>query len=286
MTVLETILAPLDGTPASETGLAWARYAALRAGARLELLMVVDPEKSAANGHVEEARTYLGKLKEQLTASGVAAGTEVAIGCAGEEILARAGTASLTVMTCPATRWLFGGALDVVMRSMTNPVVVVRGQNGRSNPEFDTQKVLVPLDQSSPSRFALPAAIEFCRQLGASLVLLNVVPPAAGIPNVFNAPPELMAVVQRQVAEAESLLEQAAVQPRKEGVPTETVVAVGDPAREIIRAAREVGAGLIAMATTGNSSLSMMMGSLSLGVVQASPLPCLLVRPPKSPAAE
>jgi nucleotide-binding universal stress UspA family protein len=277
--MLETILSPLDGTQASEAGLSWAHHAAMRAGARLQLLTVIDPEKAAANGHVDEARAYLGSLTDRCAESGVAASAEVAIGAAGPEILVRAAHASLTVMTYSSGKWLFGSALDVMMREMVNPVVVVRAKPGQPIPNFETSKIIVPLSPSAHSRLVLPTALACCRDLGASLVLLNVVPPITGIPNIGKAPPELAAVVEQQVLEAKAFLEAVANPLVREGVPIEAHVAIGDTEQEIIRTAREYGAGLIAMATRGSSSLSMMMGSVALGVVQASPVPSLLVRP-------
>jgi nucleotide-binding universal stress UspA family protein len=276
--MIDSILSPLDGSQVSEAGLAWAHHAAQRSGARLDLLRVIDPEKAATNGHAEEAGAYLRTLKDRCLESGVVANTEVAIGETSAEILARAASASLTVMTYSSGRWSFGSDLDVLMREMVKPVVVVRANPGQPIPNFDTEKIIVPVTQSATSRAVLPAAMELCRDMRASLILMNVVPPIAGITNMRRASAEMAAAVDQQIAEARAFLEAVAGPLSNQGVHLEACVAVGDAAREIIQAARQLGAGLIAMATRGNSSLSAMMGSVAMGVVQASPVPCLVMR--------
>jgi nucleotide-binding universal stress UspA family protein len=185
-------------------------------------------------------------------------------------------------MAYSTSQWLFGGALDVVTREMTSPLVIIRHQTGKQIPEFDTRKVLVPIDYGGHSRRALPVVLEMCRAMGASIYLLSVVVPASGISDLRTAAPELRDIVDRQAQEAQAVLDQVAVDIGREGVSIETAVVTGDPIREIIRAARELDAGLIAMATKGSNSLSRMLGSIALAVAQASPIPCLLVRPEPS----
>jgi nucleotide-binding universal stress UspA family protein len=277
--MLNTILTPLDGSPAAEAGLAWAKQAAMKSGARLDLLTVVDNTRQEPNGHLEEAQRYLFAQRDLVAAEGLAVEAEVALGAPGEQILARAANATLTVMAYPTNVWLFGGALDLVMRETASPLVVIRHRTGQQVPEFDTRKILVPIDQSEYSRLALPIAVEMCRAMGASIILLSIVIPASHIPHLRTAQPELRDAVYLQAQEAQALLDQAAESIGREGVPIETAVAIGDPVREIIRAARELDAGLIAMATKGSNSLSKVLGSTALGVAQASPIPCLLVRP-------
>jgi len=66
----------------------------------------------------------------------------------------------------------------------------------------------------------------------------------------------------------------------KQGITADSIIRVGEPAREIITAARESGAGLIAMTTRGADSMSRLLASVAMGVVQASPIPSLLIRFP------
>jgi nucleotide-binding universal stress UspA family protein len=275
--MLDKILAPLDRTPLAETGLIWAQDAAARCDASLDLLTVIDTEKAAANGHVEEARTYLNGVKERIGA-GVRVTTQVAVGELAEEIRSHAAAAELTVMTYQPGLWQFGGALDLLLQDMVNPVVVVRGQSGPPRSLSDCQTVLAPIGTSPESMAALPQALQFCELLGATLVLCNVVSPIPGAYNKKNPPPEIAEAIQQQVAIGQQVLEYAMKDLSKQAVPIEPIICVGEPAREIISAARDCGAGLIAMATRGSGSMSRVMSSVVLGVVQASSTPCLLVR--------
>jgi len=276
--LFEKILLPLDGTPAAETGLAWASAAASRCGASLELLTVVENTQHEANGHVQDAETYLRTQQDRLAEAGVTVSSHVAVGALGEEIVSRAAGAGLTVMTYPTSRWRFGGALDLLLKDMVNPVVVVRGHEGQAAAGLDCPRILAPIGPTAQSRAALPFAIDLCGMLDASLVLCNIVSPIPGAYDKKNPPPDIARDIEDLVLEAEQMVAALGIELGKEGIAADSIIRVGEPAREIIAAAREVGAGLIAMATRGSDSMSRVMASVALGVVQASPIPCLLVR--------
>jgi nucleotide-binding universal stress UspA family protein len=278
------ILSPLDGTTTSEIGLAWAEQAAARLGASLKLLTVVDTRHHEANGHVAEAEQYLRTHEDRITAGGVTVSSEVAVGAPADEIVARATTHPLTVMTCPPRRWIFGGALDRVINEMVNPVVVVRGKEGQA-PPMECTRVIAPIGQSAHAKQVLPVAMDLCQMLGATLTLHSVVVPVAGAYDKAAPPPEIARHMEEQIIIVESMLTSTAAELTGHGVEIDCLVSVGDPAREIIRVARENGAGLIAMASRGSYSLSGMMASVALGVTQASPIPCMLVRPAPVEAA-
>jgi nucleotide-binding universal stress UspA family protein len=64
------------------------------------------------------------------------------------------------------------------------------------------------------------------------------------------------------------------------GAPTDTEVRVGEPAEQIVAAATDAGADLIAMATHGRAGLTRaFLGSVAERVLTASPIPVLMVRP-------
>jgi nucleotide-binding universal stress UspA family protein len=282
--LFDKILLPLDGSPAAEAGLAWARDAAVNCGASLELLTVVDNTRAEANGHVQEAEQYLRSHIEQMGDSSVDVTSKVAVGVAGEQILLHASQAGLTVMTYHTTRWMFGGELDSLLKDMVNPVVVVRAQEGHPPPAFQVNKIMAPVGDSARSRAALPYAIDLCRTLDAQLVLCNVVSPIPGAYDKRNPPLEIARAIEEQVMVGEQLVLSIAMELTKDGITPEQIVRVGEPAREIIAAARETGAGLIAMTTRGADSMSKILASVAMGVVQASPIPSLLVRPPADTA--
>jgi nucleotide-binding universal stress UspA family protein len=281
--VFEKILAPLDGAPVSETGLTWAHSAASHLGASLQLLRIVDTTHHEANGHVADAEEYLKTLHDRISTTGVPVTSEVAVGSLSEEIVSRSAAAGLTVMTYHTSRWQFGGALDLLLKDMVTPVVIVRGHEGQAPPEFKCEKILAPIGESAKSKEALPAAIELCGLLNATLVLCHVVTPIPGAYDKRNPPPEIARAIEDDVMVGEQIVLSLDMDLRKHGINPETTVRVGEPAREIIAAAREVGAGLIAMSSRRSDSMSRILASVAMGVVQASPIPCMLVRP--APAA-
>ena len=258
----------------------WARDAAVRCGSSLELLTVVDTTQAEVNGHVQEAEAYLRGLIEGMAGSGVGITSCVAVGALGEQIVSRASEAGLTVMTYQTTRWQFGGALDLLLKDLVNPVVVVRAQERQAAPVFEVSKILAPIGASERSQAAIPYAIDLCQTLGAQLVLCNVVSPIPGAYDKRNPPPDIAAAIDEQVMQGEQIALSAAVELSKQGITADSVIRVGEPAREIIAAAREAAAGLIAMTTRGTDSMSRVLASVALGVAQASPIPCLLVRAP------
>lgn len=260
--------------------MAWARDAAARCGASLELLTIVDNSKAAANGHVQEAEDYLRSQIDGMVDAGVDVTSRVAVGEPGAQITSHASEAGLTVMTYNASRWRFGGALDLLLKAMVNPVVVVRAQEGHATHPFEVSKILTPIGDTARSQAAIPYAIDLCRAWDAQLVLCHVVSPIPGAYDKRNPPQEIRQAIDEQVILGEQMVVSMATELSKQGITPDAIIRVGEPAREIIAAAREVGAGLITMTTRGANSMSSILASVAMGVVQASPVPSLLVRPP------
>jgi nucleotide-binding universal stress UspA family protein len=126
-------------------------------------------------------------------------------------------------------------------------------------------KILIPLDGRDEAAIALTPARAVAEATGASLTLLTVVDDGA-------------LGVER--AAAETALAYRASSLAADGVSVETRLRVGTPATEIVAAATEAGADLIAMATHGRSGLvRAFLGSVAQQVVASSPVPVLLLHP-------
>jgi nucleotide-binding universal stress UspA family protein len=79
--------------------------------------------------------------------------------------------------------------------------------------------------------------------------------------------------------DAEEYLAPVAVELRKKGVRVRTQVRRGQPSEEIVLAAHETGADLIAMTTHGRSGLGrLLFGSVAEAVLRESRLPVFLMR--------
>ncbi len=273
--MLKKILAPLDGTPAAEAGLAWAKHLAARCGASLHLLTVLEGGRPNGAG---PAHRYLKRHQKSIEAEGLKVSIEVAYGIAPKVIVEAAAQAELTVMTYGTSRWLFGQALDMVLRHAPRPVAVVRGAATGSRPLRDVGKILVPLDATPESRHALPAGLEVAKAVGGSVVLCHMVRPIGIYTDPNQAPPGVARALDGFLDEARAFLARAALEAQGAGVNVEVAVMVAEPFEGIVRLADDCGAGLIAMATRGNGSLSRVLGSVAYPVAQHGRVPCLLVR--------
>lgn len=278
--MLNSILAPLDGTAAAEAGLSWAECAASRSGAALRLLTVVEDDAPDATRRLRQFQTYLTKRRDSIQASGLTVDFELARGAAAEVILASTAGAELTVMTYGTSRWLFGGALDMVLREIARPLVIVRGAGELRPAVTEMRKILLPLDTAGYSKHALAAALQLARNLGASLVLCHIIAPVGIYLEPAEAPPGVARIIEDLMDSARLFLGQCAEEALRQGVPAEIVVTMGNVPREIIRIADSTQAGVIAMATRGNNRLSRIMGSVAYSVTQQVRVPCLLTRAP------
>jgi len=129
------------------------------------------------------------------------------------------------------------------------------------------QRIMVPLDGSDLAQTALPHALDLCRALGATLVMLHVRDARQGSPEASR---RFLDFTRRQHAKA--------------GVTIEVLVREGSVAEAIVRAAEEERIDVIAMATHGRSGLQRVVyGSVAEQVLRSSARPVLLVRVPGAP---
>ena len=126
------------------------------------------------------------------------------------------------------------------------------------------KRIMVPLDGSDLAQTALPHALELCRALSATLVLLHVRDTRQGSPEASR---RFLDYTRRQHV--------------NEGVTIETLVREGSVAEAIVRAAEYEKIDMIAMATHGRSGLQRAVyGSVAEQVLRSSTKPVLLVRVP------
>lgn len=137
--------------------------------------------------------------------------------------------------------------------------------------------LLVAVDFEEASRRAIELAQKLAAPLGARLVLIHVYTlPVYTYPGLeptilpgFHS--EVTAAAQRAMA---ALCDDV-------GVP-DSVLVEGDPAREILAAARERKAAMIIMGTHGRTGLShALLGSVAEKVIRQSEIPVMTVRAPE-----
>ena len=148
------------------------------------------------------------------------------------------------------------------------------------------EKILVPLDGSKTGEYALPFIEELLSKMSPK-VAMEVILFQAVSPHVYSVAAEGnyvdVAYTAKEVAQrkeqAANYLERTGEGLRLQGVVVETRVGVGSTADEIIKAADEIDADLIAMSTHGRSGLSRWaFGSVTDRVLRAGSVPILVVR--------
>ena len=142
------------------------------------------------------------------------------------------------------------------------------------------RRVLVALDGSQSAEAVLRFLLEIAGPLDMTVLLLRVLEPVR--PTVLEAMPGVVVEdVEGRRRDAEEYLAPMAAALRARGVDTAWAVRRGQPAEEILAAARESGADLIAMATHGRTGLNrLLFGSVAEAVLRQAPVPVFMIRQP------
>jgi len=139
------------------------------------------------------------------------------------------------------------------------------------------QHILIPLENSATDQVILDHFKPFVRLTKAKLLLLHV---ADGwVARNFN---QLKLAESEEMKNDREYLETVAGQLRCDGFSVETMLALGDPPTEIIKAAEGEDCDLIAMAGHGHRLFSdIFHGSTITEVRHKTSIPILVVRAPK-----
>jgi nucleotide-binding universal stress UspA family protein len=148
------------------------------------------------------------------------------------------------------------------------------------------KRVLVALDGSPSSEAVLRFLLEIAGPLDMTVMLLRVLEPVPPMPLEGTRHLTLQEVEGRR-HEAEEYLAPIAAGLRARGVAVTFQVRQGRPDQEILAAAREHGADLIAMATHGRTGLGrLLFGSVAEAVLRHATVPVFLIRQPQPMPAE
>ena len=151
------------------------------------------------------------------------------------------------------------------------------------------EKILIPLDGSAVGEAALPIVEDLVAKLTPALkveiTLLQVVSSLTHwvVAGEASAPvPYTEKELEMIKQKATDYLDKAGEGLRKKGAILNTKVVIGAAAEEIIKAADEINASLIAMSTHGRSGFSRWaFGSITNKVLRAACVPILTIRAPK-----
>lgn len=147
------------------------------------------------------------------------------------------------------------------------------------------RRALVPLDGSPVAEAIVPFVSRIARPLGLEIALVRAVPRIP--PQVYEGSRTVLDITERLNQEADAYLRTIADRLSASGFRVLTAVRVGDPAAEILAAARECEADLIAMTTHGRGALGrLLFGSVAEAVLRQAPVPVFIVRATEAEAAQ
>lgn len=296
------ILIPLDGSKIAENALPYARYLARRCKIPVELLAAIDVGEFATylpidraelldkliRNETAAAENYLRRVAESFP--GTEATWTVRVGHPGDVIVGAAEKHAgiLIVMASHGRsglgRFLLGSVAERVLRSVRNPLLLIRAREGvGSDGERELKSVVVPLDGSQLAERAIPMAGELAKRLGLEAVLLR----AYGVPYVGYVaednfrPMNYGEILEAERSEANRYIGAMADKMKKLEVPTvASIVKVGTPAAAIIDFASDHPERLIVMASHGRAGVKRwVLGSVAEAVARHGRSPMLILRP-------
>lgn len=262
--MFETILVPLDGSPAAEAVMPALRDFVGDAPGEWTVLRVVNlhigPESPGMVSGLAEARAeaerYVRETVETLRRDRICATGRVVEATPAAAIVEAAADADLIAMCTHgrtgASRWVFGSVTEEVLRETPVPMFVVRAsvRAARAN------HILVPIDRPDESRDLLATVARLARR-GARLTLLHVGERAA---ETMEAAREILGTLPAPVD---------AVRPHP----------APDPAAAILDECARRRCGMIAMCTHGRRGVArLVLGSCAESVMRQTEVPVLIVR--------
>jgi nucleotide-binding universal stress UspA family protein len=174
-------------------------------------------------------------------------------------------------------RFLIGSTSLAVARYAPCPVAIVRGRPRK------TRRMLVAVDDSDGSRAAVRFLSGSELERDSRVTLLHVLSPAVAFEGHASAGSsddrEAGAEARTQPAEVESVLGDAAAMLEESRPSSERLVAHGDPAREIVKIARNRDVDLVVLGARGLRTLGrLLLGSVSETVLHQVSRPVIIVR--------
>jgi nucleotide-binding universal stress UspA family protein len=146
-------------------------------------------------------------------------------------------------------------------------------------------RLLIAFDDSPSAERALAEAVELAQANHAGLTLLTVAPDVHDMVLGYAAPPASFEDVRHQIELGFHAMLEAAADKVPADLPVRKLLRRGDAAQAILHEARSGNHDLIVMGSRGRGGLrSLLLGSVSHRVLQASPVPVLVTCGPTDEA--
>jgi nucleotide-binding universal stress UspA family protein len=289
----------MDGSKTAEAVLPYGRALARSLEIPVELLGVVDTsvldnrvfggsEDSEAiiAASIRSSEGYLKRIAKTFPADKVSCTVES--GQPEDVIIEKAGSdATLTAMATHGrsgiNRLLMGSVAEKVLRSATNPLILIRASEEADSEGLAALKsVVVPLDGSELAETVLSPVVQLANALKLEVILLRAyeVPmnTYAGMEDSY--PVDYERIIGALKDEAKIYLESKVGELKRNGIEKVSfAISEGSGASEIVALGRRTPDNLIAMCTHGRSGIKRwVLGSVTEKVVRLCDDPVLIVR--------
>lgn len=295
--MFDRILVPLDGSALAERAVSVAESVARAFDGGLHLIRVLEPgragglSRDCVERRLQQAESdcYLEALADGLRARDVDAETEVLEGKAAEEIVqaAREGGAELIVLSAygqggPGAHRLGSTAHKVVSTAGVS-VLLLRGASLEAEVTPELSRILVPVDCSRRSEWALRVAASLARAAGAELLAVHVIP-VPEMPHRLPRRPEdeelCESLVTRNRRAAALYMEEVERRLSAPGLELRTLM---ETSRNVTRTLNRIGlredASLVVVSAHGLSGPSSWpFGSVTAGLIAYGDLPLLVLQ--------
>ena len=299
---IETLLVPIDFSPASMRMLDYAAAFAKRFNANVHLVHVYPPDEAAL---VPGAGDLIRQTAEELfndqllpvhrkqVRSFLPQNYHVRSGIAYQEIceLAREIQADLIVLATRGhtglKRVLLGSTAERVVRMAPCPVIVIRQKKQKSRAvsrptkgkpvEFDVRKILVPVDFSQCSLAGAMHAALIAKTLDATVCFIHVIyPPGPVLADRVTG--EISRKTELERADARLNMEAFMKLDFLRGIKCESEIRTGYPIDEICSETSRPDIDLVISSTHGRTGLDhMLLGSVAEHVVRYAECPVMTV---------
>jgi len=295
--MFQHLLVPLDGSHLAEASLSAARTLALKLGARITLLHVLErnpPEQIHGERHITslpEAEHYLNDLVDGLRHAGLAAEAhahEVPEGDVARSISHHAVemAADLIILCTHGSGGLAGFVAGSIAQQVIGvgetPVLILHPESAPA--QFQIRSILVPLDGASSHESSVPLARDLARATGAAVALATVIPQRGQLEGAGSVlgrmlPSAMSALLDEQEREMSLRLQALAADLAAQGVSASSRVERGEPIPGLLTLLMEAGTDLVLLSThTKRGWAAFWSGSVAPRLISQWRGPVLLVR--------
>ena len=294
---IKNILVPLDGSLLSETVLPLAALLAQRNQAKLILFHVIEqkpPDTVHGEHHLKdeaEASAYLTQVSQSLVAEidvqrhvHTSAEKDVA-----DSIVVHSRELKVDLIAMCAhgqsglQKRIFGNIAQHVLNMGNVPVLLLSPEKELKAETCSCQCILVPLDGDPDHEAGLDMAVELSQTCHASLHLVMVIHELSTLPaeqaaSAVLLPSATSALLDMDYEEGEKYLAGLMGKLLDKHIPVTGEIQRGDPAKQIVRAAKEFHADMIVLGTHSKTAMdAFWSGSVTPKLATQTHLPLLLV---------